>query len=138
MCPTLAEQVEERKNRITELVRKVAKRYGGAASVQSGYAVPDDVKSELVVNCTFGGGARVRIEAGVDGGYHIDAAGHGTQDDCNRRAAEFVSMLGSETRVTGHRTHAHNPSELPDLVSAKKPASWRDVGSRLRDIEREL
>lgn len=138
MCPTLAEQVAQRKTRITEVVRKAARSYGGSADIRSELEDPDDLKSALVVNCIFSGGAKVRIVAGVDGGYHVDAAGHGSQDECNRRAAEFVQMLGAETRITDHRTLASNPGELPDRVAAKQPSSWREVGTRLREIGKQF
>ena len=137
MCPTLAENVDARKQRVTQLVRKIASSYGGGADIKAELAEPSDVKSPLVVNCTFAGGAKIRIEAGVDGEYHVDAAGHGSQDECNRRASELVRMLGTETHVSNYRTLAGNPEELPRQAPAAGQAS-QDVGKRLGEIGKQL
>lgn len=138
MCANLADQYVERRQRVTQLARKIGETYGGGADVRAQLTDPQDLKSPLIVNCVFDGGAKVRIEAGIDGELKIDGVGHQTQANCDRRAAEVVQMLRSEMSVTNQRTLAGNPNALPERAQAGKGVAWRDVSTRLADIGREI
>lgn len=138
MCPTLEDQVAERRKRVTALVRKIADRYGGGAEVKPELSDPDDLKSPLLVNCVFSGGEKVRIEAGIDGEVRIDGAGHSTQDACEERAYDIVESLRREIGVTDHHTLAGNPSDLPARTTAAKDRSAHDIRNRLNDIRGQL
>jgi hypothetical protein len=137
-CPTLGERVDNRKNKVTEFVRKIAARHGGSAGIDAQLARPDDPKSDLIVDCRFDRGVKVRIVAGIDGTFTANAAGYPTQAECERHSGEMVSMFQGEADLSGHRTLAHNPEQLPETAPAQSQESWRDLGSRLRDIGRSM
>ena len=137
MCSTIADQIADRKERVTTLVNMIAGLYGGGADVKPRLAVADDPKSNLIVDCTFSGGETARIDADLDSRIAINAVGHSTQSDCEERMNGVLKLLQGQISVERHHAHAGNPSELPARTAAR-PRAWEDIRTRLSDIGRQL
>ena len=136
-CTTLAERVENRRKKVSDFVEDIEAEHGGSAGVHPYLARDDDPKSDLIVECQLDRGVKVRIVAGIDGAFRVNAAGYATQAECDYHSAQMIRKFRGEADVSEHQTLPHNPDALPE-AAAQTHEPWRDMGNRLRDIGKSL
>ena len=120
----MQEQAAARAERARDLVARMAAVYGPVMGLAQRFAVPEDRKSALVVECQFAGG-RLDLHLGLDGGFSVDAYGHDSNAACARKAEEVLRALSGQALVTARRVETSGNRSAPAPASDPERLRWR-------------
>jgi hypothetical protein len=133
-APEVSRLAQERKGRAEGLVRQLKQVYGPLSSVQQRFADEQDRKSDLLVECDFGG-ARVDLQMNLDGTYAIDGYGHESNLSCQQQGTAVVKSVARENVVAASRVDSQNRSQPAAPPAAGAKPAWDGVGEGLGKIE---
>lgn len=134
-APGVVQQARRRNDNVGKIVESLKVAYGPLSSMQTRHVDPTDKKSDLVLECNFGG-VGVQVVLGLDGRAEIDAFGHGSRTACGEGMRTAVEALQRVSMPEVPQLDAQDGRSQPMRSPATSSEGWSSVGSQLREIER--
>jgi hypothetical protein len=117
-APVVADAAALRIASLTQLLDDLEQTLGEAGQIEQQFAIPDDPKSDLIVDLAFGS-SRARLRSGLDGRLSIDGHHYDNNSACASAATHIVEALQRSMLVQTTRTETTGTPRTAPMQTLK-------------------